>query len=296
MNPILSAVILGVVEGLTEFLPISSTGHLIVAENLIGYRDAAETFTVVVQLGAILAVVWFYRTQLLERLRWLVQGSRRARRFWLNLVIASIPAAVLGLTLEKAIKAALFSPTVVAISLIVGGVILWVIEARRNTEPHPDIKTPLALEDGSIASGSRSSLEPGIDDITPRQALIVGLSQTVALVPGVSRSGASIVGGLLVGLDRATATAFSFFLGLPVLGGAGLYSLYKARHTLSAVPGGGSALLLGTLVSFITALLAVSWLLGYISKHDFRGFAIYRVVAGVAILCMVAIGVLGGAA
>jgi len=276
VNPQLSAVLLGVVEGLTEFLPISSTGHLIVAENLIGYRDAGETFTIVIQLGAILAVVFYYWKLLIGKLSGLFRGDRPSLRFWLNIVVACIPAAVIGLLFEKKIKGLLFTPTVVAISLIVGGIILYVIEQRRATTAH--------TEEGA---------EPDLDRITLRQALWVGVAQVFSvLFPGTSRSGSSIVGGLLAGMNRVTATAFSFFLGIPLLGAAGLYSLYKARDTLSQVAGGTPALLTGTVVSFVVALASVSWLLRYVSRNDFRGFAIYRVVAGIVILVLVATGVI----
>lgn len=276
MNPQLSAVLLGVVEGVTEFLPISSTGHLIVAENLIGYRDAGETFTIVIQLGAILAVVFYYWKLLVEKISHLFQGSRTARRFWINIIVACIPAAVIGLLFEKKIKALLFTPTVVAISLIVGGIILYIVEQRR-------------AEPANVAEG----LEPDLDGITLRQALWVGVAQVFSvLFPGTSRSGSSLVGGLLAGMNRVTATAFSFFLGIPLLGAAALYSLYKARHTISQVAGGTSALIIGTVVSFIVALASVSWLLRYVSRHDFRGFAIYRVVAGIVILVLVATNVI----
>ncbi|QFP76075.1 undecaprenyl-diphosphate phosphatase [Deinococcus sp. AJ005] len=278
MNPEVQAVMLGVVEGMTEFLPISSTGHLIVAEQLIGYRDTGEVFTIVIQLGAILAVVWFYWRELLGQVTRLFQGSRRARGFWLNLVVASIPAAVIGLGFEKAIKAALFSPLTVAITLILGGVVLWFVEAARR-EP---------VQHGA----SDVKAEPDLDSVTLRQAALIGVAQAVAVIPGVSRSGASIVGGLLTGLNRVTATAFSFFMGIPVLGGAGLYSLYKARNALGSIPGGSLALILGTAVAFVTALISVGWLLKYVSTHDFRGFAVYRVIAGALILLLIATGVM----
>ena len=281
MNPQLSAVLLGVVEGLTEFLPISSTGHLIVAESLIGYKDTAETFTIVIQLGAILAVVFYYWKLLLAKLGGLFRGQQASVRFWLNIVVACIPAAVIGLLFEKKIKALLFTPTVVATSLIVGGIILYIVETRRAT---------------AGAAGHQENVEPDLDSITLRQALWVGVAQVFAvLFPGTSRSGASIVGGLLSGLNRVTATAFSFFLGIPLLGAAGLYSLYKARGTLSQVPGGSSALLIGTVVSFVVALASVTWLLRYVSRHDFKGFAVYRVVAGVVILILVAMNVIQNA-
>lgn len=277
MNPEVQAVVLGVVEGLTEFLPISSTGHLIVAERLIGYRDTGEVFTIVIQLGAILAVVWFYWRELLGQITRLFQGRLEAWRFWLNLVVASIPAAVIGLGFEKAIKAALFSPLTVAVTLILGGVVLWFVETSRKATP---------AEDSNVKT------EPDLDSVTLRQAALIGVAQAVAVIPGVSRSGASIVGGLLTGLNRVTATAFSFFMGIPVLGGAGLYSLYKARNALGSIPGGSLALILGTAVAFVTALISVGWLLKYVSTHDFRGFAVYRVIAGALILVLIATGVM----
>lgn len=274
MTPEVQAILLGVVEGVTEFLPVSSTGHLIVAERLIGFKDTGEVFTVVVQLGAIVAVVWFYWRTLWEKVTHLFQGSRRARRFWLNLLVASLPAVAVGLVLEQAIKGALFSPLTVAITLILGGLVLWWVDRRPQ----------------AVAQLERT--EPDLDAITLTQAALIGVAQAVAVIPGVSRSGASIVGGLLTGLNRVTATAFSFFMGLPVLGGAGLYSLFKARHVLGSLPGGGAPLLIGTVVAFITALLSVSWLLKYVSTHSFRAFAVYRVVFGALLLGLIAAGLI----
>lgn len=271
----LNAIILGLVEGITEFLPISSTGHLIVAQRLLGFQDNAATFLVVIQIGAILAVVFYYYKDLLARVIGLFQGKPAALRFWLNLVIATVPAALIALSLERFLSA-LDTPLVVGLALVIGGVILWVLEERRaeqNAVPEP--------------------LEPMIDSITPVQALWIGLAQVLAVVfPGTSRSGASIVGGWLLGLNRVTATAFSFYLGLPILGLAGLYKLYKARDTLSTLPGGAPALLVGTLVSGVVAFAAVGWLLRYVSRHNFKGFAIYRIVAGSVILLLVALRVL----
>ena len=271
----INAIILGLVEGITEFLPISSTGHLIVAQRLLGFKDSASTFLVVIQIGAILAVVFYYYKDLLARVIGLFQGQPVALRFWLNLVIATVPAALIALSLEQYLSA-LDTPLVVGWALIIGGVILWLLEERRakqNAVPEP--------------------LEPMIDSITPVQALWIGLAQVLAVVfPGTSRSGASIVGGWLLGLNRVTATAFSFYLGLPILGLAGLYKLYKARDTLSALPGGAPALLVGTLVSGVVAFAAVSWLLRYVSRNNFKGFAIYRIVAGSVILALVALRVL----
>lgn len=273
MEPLIQAVILGLVEGITEFLPISSTGHLILVERLIGFSDPDKTFTVVIQIGAILAVVWFYRTDLIARVVALFTGRPNALKFWTNLLIATIPAAVIGLGLEK-ILSRFESITVIATALIVGGVLLWWLEQVR----------------GRQLTGQESTAVD-LDSITPRQALLIGFAQTLAVIfPGTSRSGASIVGGWLVGLNRVTATAFSFYLGLPTLGLAGLYKLYKARDSLSSLPGGAPALLLGTVVSGISAFLVVGWLLRYVSRNDFKGFAIYRVILGALILGMVAMG------
>lgn len=271
----INAIILGLVEGITEFLPISSTGHLIVTQRLLGFKDSASTFLVVIQIGAILAVVFYYYKDLLARVIGLFQGKPVALRFWLNLVIATAPAALIALSLEQYLSA-LDTPLVVGWALIIGGVILWLLEERRAKQ-----------------NAVSEPLEPMIDSITPVQALWIGLAQVLAVVfPGTSRSGASIVGGWLLGLNRVTATAFSFYLGLPILGLAGLYKLYKARDTLSALPGGAPALLVGTLVSGVVAFAAVSWLLRYVSRNNFKGFAIYRIVAGSVILALVALRVL----
>jgi undecaprenyl-diphosphatase len=285
---LLNAVILGIVEGITEFLPVSSTGHLIVAERLLNFADPARTFTVVIQLGAILAVVFYYFGDLLSRVTGLFRGERVAVRFWLNLVIATIPAAVIGLSLESFLSR-LDTPLVVGLALVIGGVLLYALEmVRGRVAPAPA---------GTLAANpevvGNAVPQPKLDDITPLQALWIGCAQVLAvLFPGTSRSGASIVGGWLVGLDRVTATAFSFYLGLPTLGAAGLYKLYKARDTLSSLPGGAPALIVGTVVSGVTAFLAVSWLLNYVSRNTFKGFAVYRIVAGGVILVLVAFGVL----
>ena len=272
---LLNAIILGIVEGITEFLPISSTGHLIVAERALGFQDSNATFTVVIQIGAILAVVFYYWKDLLARLIGLFQGQPLALKFWLNLVIATVPAALIGLALSSLLSN-FETPLVVGLALVIGGVILWVLETVRGNKP-----------------ASTEPEEVQIDSITPVQAFWIGLAQTLAVIfPGTSRSGASIVGGWMLGLNRVTATAFSFYLGLPILGLAGLYKLYKARDNLALIPGGTPALLVGTLVSGIVAFFAVTWLLRYLSRNNFKGFAIYRIVAGSVILALVAFKVL----
>jgi undecaprenyl-diphosphatase len=272
---IINAIILGIVEGLTEFLPISSSGHLIVAESLLGFKDSAEVFTVVIQMGSILAVIWYYRNDLIKRLAGL--SSSTMQRFWLNIIIASVPAGVLGLVFGKYIEALLFRPIPVAFALIVGGIILWLIESRPNVH-------------------SQTTELADVDAVTPLQAVWIGVAQIFALVfPGTSRSGSTIVGGMLTGLNRATATAFSFYLGMPILVLASLYKLYKARDTLSSIPGGTTALIVGTIVSFASALVVVGWLLNYVSKNNFKPFAIYRIVLGMIILILVATGVMSNA-
>ena len=258
------ALILGVVEGLTEFLPVSSTGHLIVVGSLLNFTDDhAKTFDVVIQLGAILAVCWEFR----RRIGSVVAGLPNrpdARRFTLNVIIATIPAIVLGLLFEKAIKAALFSPVPVAFALVAGGVVILWAEARQR------------------ARGDVAARVQNVDDLSPLDALKVGLAQCFALIPGMSRSGSTIIGGMLFGLERRVATEFSFFLAIPIIFGATAYELYKDWHLLSVDALGSFAL--GFVAAFISAFACVRWLLRYISAHDFTVFAWYRIGFGLLIL------------
>lgn len=258
MNTTLTAAFLGLVEGITEFLPVSSTGHLIVAADLLNFRDTGGTFEIVIQLGAVLAVISYYARDLLGQARTLPERAE-VRGLWLGIALAFLPAAVLGVLFSDVITRYLFSPVTVAISLILGGAVLWVIEGRTFT--------------------ARTT---ALTQVSPRQALLVGCAQCLALVPGVSRSASSIIGGLLTGLDRSTATAFSFYLSIPTLGLATLYALIRGREALDSTQLG--PLLVGLTVSFVTALLAIGWLLRYVSRHNFRGFAVYRILAGVGIL------------
>ena len=260
------ALILGVVEGLTEFLPVSSTGHLIVVGSLLGFNgEYAKTFDVVIQLGAILAVCWEYR----RRIGSVVAGlpSRPdARRFVLNVVIATIPAVVLGLLCEKAIKAALFSPLPVAYALVAGGLVILWVEARQR------------------ARGTASSRVQSVDALSPLDALKVGLAQCFALIPGMSRSGSTIIGGMLFGLERRVATEFSFFLAMPIIFGATAFELFRGWHLLSADALG--MFTLGFAAAFISAFACVRWLLRYIATHDFTVFAWYRIAFGLLILLL----------
>lgn len=253
------AVVLGIVEGVTEFLPISSTGHLIITSDLLKFEGSmGGTFEIFIQLGAVLAVVWYYRRDLWQQAR-AVPRDRNTQRFWLNIAIAFIPAAAIGFLLHDWIKERLFNPPVVAAALIGGGIILLLIERR-----------------------DRSTGTASVYDVTPKQALGIGLAQTLALIPGASRSASSIIGGLLTGLDRPTATSFSFYLAIPTLGLATVYDLLTNLDQVSA--GDAFNLLVGTVVSFVVSLLVISWLLRYIANHDFKIFGWYRVVFGLIVL------------
>lgn len=261
MDPILllKALILGVVEGLTEFLPISSTGHLILAGDLLDFNDdRGKLFEIVIQFGAILAVVWEYR----QRLAVVAKGAfsdQAAQKFILNLFIAFLPLAILGLAFGKAIKANLFNPFAVATTFILGAfVILWAEKREHKIR----VET--------------------VEEMSPLDALKMGVAQAFALIPGTSRSGATIIGGLLFGLSRKAATEFSFFLAIPTLGAATFYQLYKERALLNADDIG--MWVVGFISAFISAFLCVRWLLRFISSHDFTPFAWYRIFFGIIVL------------
>jgi undecaprenyl-diphosphatase len=257
------AVLLGIVEGLTEFLPVSSTGHLIVAGSLLGYTgEQAKVFEIVIQAGAILAVCWEFRARLFSVARGLFRDAR-ANRFVINLAVAFLPAAILGLLFGRLIKASLFAPVPVAIAFVAGAlVILW---AERRQRARPDT---VRIDD--------------VDAMRWTDALKVGCAQAVALVPGTSRSGATIIGGMLFGLSRRAATEFSFFLAIPTLFAACIYEAVKNRHLLAAtdLPAFG----VGFAAAFVAAFLCVRWLLRYVSHHDFTPFAWYRIAFGGLIL------------
>jgi undecaprenyl-diphosphatase len=250
MSDLLQALILGVVEGLTEFLPVSSTGHLILAGSLLGFNDErGKVFEIVIQTGAMLAVVWEYRARFF----------RIDPPLYRNLIVAFMPAAVLGLLFSKYIKAYLFKPVPVALAFIVGGVVILAVE--------------------------RMSFKPRVQDtrsMTWRDALKVGIAQCFALIPGTSRSGATIIGGMLFGLSRRAATEFSFFLAVPTLVAAGLYDLWKNRALLSASDAGLFAV--GSAAAFLSAFVVIRWLIRYVANHDFRPFAWYRIVFGLLVL------------
>jgi undecaprenyl-diphosphatase len=256
---LIKALLLGLVEGFTEFLPISSTGHLILAGDLLDFNDdRGKLFEIVIQSGAILAVVWEYRVRIASVLAGAAH-ERAAQRFLLNLFVAFLPLAVLGLLFGKTIKANLFNPIVVATTFIVGGILILWAERREH----------------------RIRFE-SVDELGVIDALKLGLAQALALIPGTSRSGATIIGGLFFGLSRKAATEFSFFLAIPTLGMATIYQLYKERHLLAFDDIGMWAV--GFVSAFVSAFLCVRWLLRYISNHDFTLFAWYRIAFGLVVL------------
>ena len=258
---VVMAVVLGIVEGVTEFLPISSTGHLILVEDLLGFQGPAGTvFDIVIQLGAILSVVWIYRVKL-WRTAFALFRAGPEQRLAANVVVAFLPAAIVGVIAHDFIKSVLFSPWVVSAALIVGGIAILVIER-----------------------GPRQRTIDTVEDVPVGKALAVGFFQCIAMIPGMSRAAATIMGALLVGVGRPAAAEFSFLLAIPTMFGAAFYDLYKARHDLST--DGIASIAVGFVVSFIVALVVVKWLLRYISAHNFSAFAIYRIVIGVVMIAI----------
>ncbi|NTU79761.1 MAG: undecaprenyl-diphosphate phosphatase [Chloroflexales bacterium] len=268
-------VILGIVQGITEWLPISSTGHLLIVSDLLGYQGSiGGTFEIFIQLGTVISVVAFYFSDLLGQARALLgQAGRKesasAWRFWTAVLIAFLPAAMVGLAFRKFIKAVLFeTPQVIAAALIVGGIIFLVIEWLPR----------------------RAASTSELDRVAPLQALGVGIAQIFALIPGMSRSGSSIIGGLLSGLDRRTATAFSFYLSIPILGLATLFDLVGSLDQIQ--PADWGRLILGAVVAMIVGYVTIGWLLRYIARHNFVAFGIYRIIVGLLIFALVAMGML----
>ncbi|MDB5936588.1 MAG: undecaprenyl-diphosphatase [Massilia sp.] len=259
----IKAIVMGLVEGFTEFLPISSTGHLILAGSLLNFTgEKVKVFEIAIQAGAILAVMWEYRRRIATVMKGLTNDPKQ-QKFVINLVVAFLPAAVLGLLFSKMIKAHLFKPVPVALAFIVGGLIILWVENRNRHRP------------------AKARVD-SVDDMTIVDALKIGCAQAFALIPGTSRSGATIIGGMLFGLSRKAATEFSFFLAIPTLLAATVYSVYKERALLSVadLPLFG----IGGVAAFVSAFLCVRWLLRYISSHDFTIFAWYRIVFGIVIV------------
>jgi len=262
LQPLLDALILGVVEGLTEFLPVSSTGHLIIVSDLLGLNDEkSKVFDIVIQLGAILAVCWEFRARFMQAFSGLARDPVQ-QRFAMNLFVAFLPAAIVGLALQSQIKAYLFNPVSVAVALVVGAIVIFAVERWYAKHGAPRVTN--------------------VDDMTWKDALKVGLAQCFSLIPGTSRSGATIMGGMIFGLSRQVATEFSFFLAVPIMFAASGYQLVKYRALLSASDLGPFAV--GFAVSFVAALLAVKGLIRYVAHHDFKAFAWYRIALGAAVL------------
>ncbi len=258
------ASLLGLVEGLTEFIPVSSTGHLILLVDLVGFRGPpGKVFEVAIQLGAILAVCWAYRERLLGAAFGLV-GDPDSRRFVRNLLLAFLPAMVLGASFYGFIKGVLFSPWVVSTTLVLGGIAILIIERRVH---RPRVRA--------------------IEEMSPRLSLGVGLCQAVAMIPGVSRSGATIMGALLLGVDRRTATEFSFFLAIPTMAAATVYDLFKNRDLLTV--DGLGIIAVGFLVAFLAALLVVRSVIAFIGRHGFVPFAWYRIALGLVMLILLSL-------
>ena len=256
---LLLAALLGVIQGLTEFLPVSSTAHLLIAEDRLKFADPGGVFTVCIQLGSILAVMWLYRDKLFSVLTGLTRGGE-ARHFAMMVVVAFIPALVLGGLLSGFVKRVLYaSPAVIAVAFIVGGIVMLAVERWRPTP--------------TVMQADRTPL---------KTAFVIGCWQVLALVPGVSRSGSTIVGGLVSGLDRAAAAEFSFFLAMPTMAAAFTHDLWKARHDLGQ--GVGLEIVVGFVAAFVASLLVVKPFLRFVGRSGFAPFAWYRIIAGVVLL------------
>jgi undecaprenyl-diphosphatase len=260
----LKALLLSIVEGITEFLPISSTGHMILVDYLIKMSDNKEftsAFEIIIQLGAILSVVVYFWDKI-----WILNKDKKLDKdkisLWSKVIVAVLPAVVLGLKFDDMIEARFFNATTVAAMLLLYGIILLIIEIINRD------KTSFSVENSSL--------------ITYKTALIIGFFQTLAMVPGTSRSAATIIGGMLLGLSRAVAAEFSFFLAIPTMAGATLLKIVKSGHTFSSTEWGVIAF--GFVVSFIVALAIIKWFMGYITKHDFKIFAYYRIILGIIVL------------
>lgn len=268
---LIKAAFLGIIEGLTEFIPVSSTAHLLISSYLIDFNSISNNlFEIVIQVGAILAICVLYRQKLFNVL--LNFKDRSQQKFTLNIILAFLPAAIIGLALYKFIKAYLFSNLVIAIALIIGGILMIIIDRPSTTRSRALL-------------GDRSGDGDNIDNITPKTAFLIGLFQCFAMIPGVSRSGATIIGGLVLGLKRKVATEFSFFLAIPTIFAATIYDFYKNFSDLSF--SNLELIIVGTLTSFVSAILIIKWFINFVSKHNFVSFGIYRIIVGILVLLFI---------
>ena len=274
---LIKAFFLGIIEGLTEFIPVSSTGHLILVGDWINFSSSSgKVFEVVIQFGSILAVMWIFRARLWRLIHGAVTGVRSEMLFIRNLLIAFLPAAVIGALFIKTIKSVFYHPGVVVVTLVLGGLIMLWVERR---VPHAPGDQPGAADD---TAADEKATARTLEQISWRQALGVGLAQCLAMVPGTSRSGATIIGGMIAGIQRKTATEFSFFLAMPTMLGAAVFDLYKnidllTRHDLSGIA-------VGFVAAFLSALVVVRVVLRFVSNHTYRVFAWYRIVFGLIVM------------
>ncbi|OZI71282.1 undecaprenyl-diphosphate phosphatase [Bordetella genomosp. 12] len=273
---LLKAFFLGIIEGLTEFIPVSSTGHLILFGDWIQFESSSgKVFEVVIQLGSILAVMWIFRARLWQLIRGTLCGERQELLFTRNLMLAFLPAAVIGAIFIKSIKQTFYHPGVVAVTLVIGGLIMLWVERRA---PHTPGDAPGAADD--TASDERATARR-LEDISWKQALGVGVAQCLAMIPGTSRSGATIIGGMIAGIQRKTATEFSFFLAMPTMLGAAVYDMYRNMDVLTSHDLSGIAV--GFVAAFLSALVVVRAVLRFVANHTYRGFAWYRIALGLVV-------------
>ncbi|OZI46598.1 undecaprenyl-diphosphate phosphatase [Bordetella genomosp. 5] len=273
---LIKAFFLGIIEGLTEFIPVSSTGHLILVGDLINFESGAgKVFEVVIQLGAILAVMWIFRARLWQLIHGTLTGVRQEVLFTRNLLLAFLPAAVIGAIFIKTIKSVFYHPGVVAVTLVLGGLIMLYVERRTRHTPGD---APGASDD---TASDRRATAHSLEEITWKQALGVGAAQCLAMIPGTSRSGATIIGGMIAGIQRKTATEFSFFLAMPTMLGAAVYDLYRNYDLLTSQELSGIAM--GFVASFLSALFIVRAVLRFVANHTYRGFAWYRIALGLVV-------------
>ena len=281
MGDILKSIVLGILEGITEFLPISSTGHLIIGVRVLDFPlELRGTFEIFIQIGALFAILIYYARDLFQQAH-TIHKDESVQRWWLAIVVAAIPALALGYLLSDTIEA-FFHPSVVAVSMIVGGVIMYIAEVyqeRQATTLATTLATVPPTSTTTTAAVPRSN-----DEISISQALVIGLFQVLALIPGMSRSAMSIIGGMFAGLSRPVATRFSFYLAIPVLGSATIYSLLKNLSSINST--NLLLLVIGAVVSGVVAWGVIAWLLRYVARHNFVPFAIYRIVVGIIILLL----------
>lgn len=272
MVDILKALFLGVVEGLTEFIPVSSTAHLLISSHLINFNSIQNNlFEIVIQFGAILAIVVVYHKKIFDVAVNFRQKSQQ--HFILNVILAFLPAAIIGGIFHSAIKRLFFTNLTIAIALIVGGILIILIERKNKNSTK------------KLGKNSAKQVENEVENIKPLNAFYIGLFQCIAMIPGVSRSGATIIGGILLGLNRKTATEFSFFLAIPTIAAASFYDLYKNIDALTFE--NLELILVGLFASFISALLVIKWFINFVSKNDFTLFGIYRIIIGVVIILFI---------